>query len=694
VPLDLQRYLTLFVAEAGDHLDALSRDLVQLEQLVRGDAPWHEVKPVIDSLFRHAHSVKGMSASMQLDGISGLAHKAEDLVDVFRTEAARVDAAAIDALLAAGDALAEMVDGASRGERQEADPALMARLSEATRRARDGRPAEPPAAAPPEAGAPGVPPGRPTGEAPPAAQPTAAEATPARAPDAAPEEPAARPEPAAAVPLTSRHVLVEVEISASCPVPAVRGFLVVKKLSSLGAVVRTTPTVDELKAGRIPGKQLTVHLETAEPFDRLQRALSQISDLGPVGLREAEEPAPAPAAAAPATSPTGAPAAEPSRTVRVRTEILDGFVDAVGELLLATARIREVGRALPAAHRPPLEEGVDRLHAIVKELHDKVMAVRMTPLATITERLPRAARDVARRLGRQVEVEIRGAEIELDRAILEELSDPLLHVLRNAVDHGIEPPHLRLLAGKPATGHITVTARRDRDRVILELADDGKGMDPARLREAAVTRGSLSANEAAALSDREALLLACLPGISTAEQVTDVSGRGVGLDAVKRTVEAVGGTLEISSAPGEGSRILLRLPLTVAVQPVLLVGVGEEVLGLPIAKVHGAAQVSFGGLDRSQGGPILPYDGELVPVRDLAELLGFPPDGRDDRAVVVAEVGDGRIGLAVDALLGQQEAVLKPLGAPLGAVAGLSAVTVLGNGRPVFILDVPRLLVP
>ena len=288
---------------------------------------------------------------------------------------------------------------------------------------------------------------------------------------------------------------------------------------------------------------------------------------------------------------------------------------------------------------------------------------------------------------------MQGAEIELDRAILEELADPLVHVLRNAVDHGIEAPHLRLLAGKPAAGRITVTARRDRDRVVVELSDDGQGMDTARLREAAVTRGALTADQAATLTDREALLLACLPGLSTAEKVTDVSGRGVGLDAVKRTVEAVGGVLEIESAPGVGTRIVLRLPLTVAVQPVLLVGVGSEVLGLPIAKVHGAAHVTYSTLDRSRGAPILPYDGELVPVNDLAPLLGFTATGRDDRAVVVAEVSDGRIGLAVDALLGQQEAVLKPLGTPLGAVSGLSAVTVLGNGRPVFILDVQRLLV-
>jgi two-component system chemotaxis sensor kinase CheA len=387
-------------------------------------------------------------------------------------------------------------------------------------------------------------------------------------------------------------------------------------------------------------------------------------------------------------------ALEASRTVRVRTEILDGFLDAVGELILATARIREVGKALPAGSRAALDEGVDRLHAIVKDLHDKVMTVRMTPLATVTDRLPRAARDVARKLGKQVEVEVRGAEIEIDRAILEELQDPLLHVLRNAVDHGIEAPHLRQLAGKAATGRIEVTARRERDRVIVEIADDGKGMDPSKLRASAVGRGALDADAAAALGDREALLLACLPGVSTADTVTDLSGRGVGLDVVKRSVEAIGGALELESAPGAGSKVTFRLPLTVALQPVLLVRVGEEVLGLPIAKVHGAAQVEMSRLDRSRGAPVLSWGGDLVPVHDLTRLLGFPVDGgREERAVVIAEGGDGRIGLAVDALLGQQEAVLKPLGAPLDQVPGLSAVTVLGNGRPVFILDVQRLLV-
>jgi two-component system chemotaxis sensor kinase CheA len=661
VALDLSKYLSLFVAEAGEHLAAFAKDVVRLERAAPDGA---DRKEAVDALFRHAHSVKGMAASMTLDGISALAHATEDLADVFRKDPARADAAAADLLLAAGDALAGMVQAAAAGATPPPDAALVERLVEAARRRPDRAPAvDEPAA---------------TRPAPPADEPV-------RPPAARPEPP--RPE---AAPRAVRRVEAQVDIAGTCPVPAVRAFLVVKKLSSLGTVLSSAPTAEELRAGRIPGKKLVVSLETAESLQSVERALAQISDIAGVVLRAADVAPPPAAAPAPAPVPKADP--EAARTVRVRTEILDGFLDAVGELILATARIREIGKTLPAPSRGPLDEGVDRLHAIVKDLHDKVMAVRMTPLALVTERLPRAARDVARKLGRQVDVEVRGAEIELDRAILEELADPFMHVLRNAVDHGVEAPHLRLLAGKPATGRITVHARRERDRVIVEIGDDGKGMDPARLRAAAVARGTHTAEQAAALGDREALLLATLPGLSTAETVTDVSGRGVGLDAVKRAVEALGGALELESTPGRGSKVVFRLPLTVAVQPVLLVRVGEEILGLPIAKVHGAAQVALSRLDRTRGAPVLPYDGELVPVYDLTRLLGIPGSGRDERAVVVAEGAEGRIGLAVDALLGQQEAVLKPLSQPLDAVPGLSAVTVLGSGRPVFILDVPRLL--
>jgi two-component system chemotaxis sensor kinase CheA len=286
-----------------------------------------------------------------------------------------------------------------------------------------------------------------------------------------------------------------------------------------------------------------------------------------------------------------------------------------------------------------------------------------------------------------------GAEIEVDRALLEEITDPVLHLLRNAIDHGIETAAQRIAAGKRPTGRVEVSARRERDRVILEVADDGRGMDPNGLRRSAVARGAITADAAAALPDGEALLLCCLPGVSTAGKVTDVSGRGVGMDAVKRSVESLSGTLSIESVLGKGTRFTLRLPLTVAMQPVLLVRVGQEVVAIPVSKVHGAAHASVEALDRAGGAPQLAFGGGHVPVLDLGVLLGTgPAPAGVRRSVVITEGDTGRVGLAVDQLLGQQEAVLKPLHGPLSLVPGLSAVTVLGNGRPVFVLDVPRLV--
>ncbi|MBI5068852.1 MAG: chemotaxis protein CheA [Deltaproteobacteria bacterium] len=650
VSQDLQRYLGLFVSESTDKLQKLGQGLVRLEAAGRGEEP---LAPIVDEMFRHAHSVKGMSASMELEGIKEIAHRAEGLLDHFRKTGDALDPASVDLLLAAVDAMTGMVERSGAGENPAAPAELLSRLDAGVARIHGGA-----APAPPR-----------------------------------PETPAPhRPTPAAEqVPLgLRRRYTIEVEVAGTCPVPAVRGFLVLKKLSALGAVLEATPAAEDLRAGRIPDRRVKALLESGEPPAAVEKALSQISDIATVQVKEeVHHPTPPPAVAA-----TAQPR-EPEvggRTVRVRVELLDSFLDAVGELILATARIREVGKSIPEAVRPALDEGVDRLQSAVKDLHDKVMTARMTPLALLTDRLPRVARDLARRVGKQVEVEVEGAEIEIDRAILDELADPLTHLVRNAVDHGLEPSHLRELSGKPATGRLSVSARRERDRVILDVVDDGRGMDPEALRQAAVARGAISAAAAAALSDRDALQLACLPGVSTADRVTDISGRGVGMDAVKRVVEAVGGALELVSVRGHGTRVSLRLPLTVAVQPVLLVRVGEEVLGLPIAKVHGAAQADTGALERSRGEPMLPYDGGLVPVRELSALLGLPRDaGSGPRQVVVADGDGARVGLAVDALLGQEEAVLKPLGRPLDLVSGLSAVTVLGNGRPVFILDVPRL---
>jgi two-component system chemotaxis sensor kinase CheA len=436
---------------------------------------------------------------------------------------------------------------------------------------------------------------------------------------------------------------------------------------------------------------LQIEVQGAHGADAVKKALSTVADLDSVEVGPLESKA----LPEKKVEPEGprAVGAEPARTVRVKTETLDYFLDSAGELLLAVAHLRELTKALPEAHKGPLEGGVDRLRSLVKDLHDKVMSVRMTPLALITDRLPRAARDIARKKGREVDLVLTGTEIELDRAILDELADPLLHILRNCIDHGLEDTEERVRLGKGPRGRIVVSARRDRDLVLVELEDDGRGMDAYKLKAAAVDRGLVTEEAAAAMSERDAFMLACLPGVSTAARVTDVSGRGVGMDAVKRAVENVGGTLEIDSMRGRGTRFTMRLPLTVAVVNVLLVSVGREVFGLPIAKVRAVVEVDPARLTRSRNSPMLTHDGALMPVHVLSDLLRMKHrEGAGVRPHVVLEADPGTLALEVDKLLGQEEAVLKPVSRPLDLIPGLSGVTILGSGRPIFILDVPRLV--
>lgn len=673
MPLDMSKYLGLFVSEATEHLEAMGRDLVELEKVEGPDA--------VDSLFRHAHSVKGMASSMGYEPIAQLAHRAEDLVEALRQEPSRKSRELVDLLLSAADTLLSQVRAAGEGAPVDSAPALLEALG-AQVTAFTGRELQPTRVAKnvvvaPAAGAspPAAPSGAPLAEEPGAAAP----------PAATPSEPQV---PLGAAPRFS----VRLRVLPTCQAPGVRAFLVHRRLSMLGNLFDLKPPLEDLKAGRLPDGRIALEIETAGGGDAVDQVLRNIPEVEVLSVAPVVYGQPPPAAAPVPEGPKPV-GVEPQRSVRVRTELLDLVLDSVGELMLATARIRELAKALPEASRPSMEEGIYRVHQLVRDLHGKVMSVRMTPLSTITDRLPRAARDLARKMGREVDLVIAGAEIELDRAILDELADPLLHILRNCIDHGLEPPEQRAAANKGARGRVLITVRRARDRVVVEIEDDGRGMDPARLKAAAIARDQITAEHAARLTDREALMLACLPGVSTARDVSEISGRGVGMDAVKKVVEGVGGTLELDSEKGRGTRITLRLPLTVAVVNLLLVRVGAEIYGLPITKVAGAAEVEPQSLSQSLGEPMLPHGAALVPVRDLSALLGVaqtPPPG--PRPYVVMEADPGRVALAVDGLLGQEEAVLKPLAKPLDLVPGLAGVTILGTGRPVFILDVPRLL--
>ncbi|MDP1916503.1 MAG: chemotaxis protein CheA [Myxococcales bacterium] len=648
---DTSRYLTLFSGEATEHLEALGKDVVSLEK--------GATTALIDSMFRHAHSVKGMAASMAFEGTAKLAHLLEDLLGTLRADVSRSNASVADVILQTVDSLTGHVKAAVANEPLPDSTALMTRLSELNA-SMTGRP--PPAPAPVFEPAP-----------PPPKSTSAATAA---------SNPAAPP-----------RFSVKLKINPASNQPGVRGFLAYKRLGTLGNVFDLKPPLDDIKAGRVPQGTITLELETDQTEDAITRTMRTVADVELESIAAIVKAVPVVAAPA-EVDPNRVVGQEPARTIRVRTEVMDQFLDQAGELLLATSRVRELSRGMPAAQRPPLDEAVDRLHLLVKGLHDKVMQARMTPIAVITDRLPRAARDIARRRNRDVDLVITGEDIELDRAIVDELADPVLHLLRNAIDHGLEPTDERTAANKPPKGKVTIAVRRLRDRVVFELSDDGRGIDVERVKVLVVERGLLTRDQVAALTERETLMLVCLPGFSTAADVTDISGRGVGMDAVRRAVEQVGGTLEIETKTGRGTSFRLSLPLTVAVVNLLLVGVGDEVYGLPIGKVSGVVETARDRLAMSQNAPVLQFGQSVLPVHELSALLEVPGDARTAALVpfVVVDGDDGRLALAVDRLLGQQEVVLKGLSKPLDLVPGLAGVTILGNGQPVFILDVARLV--
>ncbi len=386
------------------------------------------------------------------------------------------------------------------------------------------------------------------------------------------------------------------------------------------------------------------------------------------------------------------PAVSLSPTVRVRTDTLDRFLSAVGEVILSSSQLRTgVARY---ANDPEVADGFDRVDRRVAELQRRVLELRTAPLVRVTDNLPRTARHVAEKLGKRVEVEILGAELELDRSILDRLGEPLLHLVRNAVDHGLETPKERRAAGKPETGVIRVEARRQKDSIEIDVSDDGKGLDLASVCRRAVEADLIHPDLVEDLPVEEIAALVFHPGLSTAQSITDVSGRGVGMDAVKATVESLGGGVELRSEVGVGTTTTLVVPITAAVQRVLLAGVGEERVAIPIGKVERILEVPAESIEEAAGDTFALVDDEPLPVFDLAKALRIEGEivgASGPVPLVLSEIRGERVALRVSRFAGQQEFYVKPVPELLAKVRILSGLTVLDDGRPVFLLDLNQL---
>ncbi|RQW89992.1 MAG: chemotaxis protein CheA [Geobacter sp.] len=379
------------------------------------------------------------------------------------------------------------------------------------------------------------------------------------------------------------------------------------------------------------------------------------------------------------------------QNVRVKTEVLDTLVNITGELITHKNRMITLSRDLNVS---ALSEAISDLSLLVRELHDEVLKVRLMPLASLADRFPRIVRDLAKKNGKEVLFQVSGKEIELDRGIVEELSDPLLHLLRNAVDHGLELPADRIAAGKKPEGTISVDVHREKNRVLISITDDGKGMNPRRLVDAAIEKGLLRREEANLLSSQQALMLVCLPGFSTAAEISDVSGRGVGMDAVRTTVQAIGGNLSIESTPGKGSCFTLSLPLTISIIQILLVACSSMIVGLPVTKVLRTVDIRKDSVLRRGKRKFFQLGDKELPLVSLHRLLSLPlsPIKGESIPAVIIEIGEHTVALIVDRFVGQQDVFVKPFGSPLNRMKGFLGGAILGDGQVIFIIDPANLL--
>jgi two-component system chemotaxis sensor kinase CheA len=374
--------------------------------------------------------------------------------------------------------------------------------------------------------------------------------------------------------------------------------------------------------------------------------------------------------------------------VRVRTETLDRFLSTVGEVILHSSQVRTSAHAAGQPRSRELASTLDRMDRVVGELQRRALELRTTPLLRILEPLPRAAREVAARLGKKVEVVLAGAELELDRSILDRLGDPLVHLLRNAVDHGLEEPAERVRAGKPEFGRIQIQARRERDHIQIAVRDDGAGIDLDAVCARAIEAGLLPRDVAEDLPPDQVAGLIFHAGLSTAESVSEISGRGVGMDAVRATVESLGGSAEVVTARGLGTTITLSVPITAAVQRVLLIGALAETVALPIARVERIVECPAEAIERSGHESFALIDDEPVPVLALSDQIALPrPAPAASAILVLTDVRGARVALEVERIVGQQEIFVKPVPELLAGVRGLAGLTILGDGRPVFVLD-------
>lgn len=683
--LDVSQYMSIFVEESREHLQSMNDVLLELERNP-------EDLDHINEIFRVAHTIKGMAGTMGFQHMATLTHDMENVLSAVRSHEIQLTSGIIDILFECFDALDSNVNAVieSGNESSETHDAILKKLNDIL--ATKGNSSE-------------------------SSAPKTMNMT---------KSSESEHETAIVVDDVMEHLIEKAKkdnmnvfsirfvLSEECVLKSARVFVVNNMVEEYGEIIRSVPSVTEIEEERF-GSEYTIAVITGYEKERLSELLHGISEIDRVEILDLGQFVPVDkdsdsARVEPLNSEHEKVSSSPQETkqettapskstgsnkvaqksVRVDIDRLDSLMNLVSELIIIKTRMDDLSEN---DTKENMNDTIEYLERITTNLNEAVMKVRMVPVERVFNRFPRLVRDLSKELGKEIELQMSGEETEVDRTVIDEIGDPLLHLIRNSLDHGVEKPDVRVQKGKPAQGTVILKAYPDGNNVVIEVGDDGAGINEEKVAKKAIEKGLITEHEADMMSVEDKIALLFRPGFSTAEVVSDVSGRGVGLDVVKSKIEAINGVVEVETARDRGSKFIIRLPLTLAIIHALLIRLGTETYAIPLSSISEIITIDSGAIRDVQGQDVVLFREKTLPIVDLKSFLGITEENTDkELTVVVIRKGMKQAGVVVDSLIGQQEIVIKSLGSFLGTIQYLSGATILGDGSISLIIDTNALI--
>lgn len=668
--MDMNQYLDIFIEESKEHLQSMNQILLQME-----NTP--DDINMVNEIFRIAHTLKGMSGTMGYQNIAHLTHEMENVLDIIRSGKMKIQSSIIDMLFKCFDELENYVNlvESTGSEGENTSQELIQSLADL----RDGKPME---------------------------IKEAVEIS-SQAPISMENIQVSEYVHNIIMKATQQELnsyFVRITLDSKCMLKSARAYIIINSLEKIAEIVHSNPSIEDIEDERFD-LSFELILVTKADLKILYKELNEISEIEKIDIVNLAEGHSVEVQEASTevvkltteeqTNETSSKNEESKnkrnktgKTVRVDIDRLDNLMNLVSELIIIKTRLEDIDDSGKGTGQN-MHDAIEYLERITTSLHDAVMKVRMVPIERVFNRFPRMVRDLSRELGKDISLIMSGEETEVDRTVIDEIGDPLIHLIRNSIDHGIEDPESRLKSNKPINGTVKLIAYPDGNSVVIEVEDDGKGIDIEKVKAKGIEREIITLQQSQIMEDKDIIQLLFHPGFSTADKISDISGRGVGLDVVKTKIESLGGVVEVDTRAGKGSKFIIRLPLTLAIIQALLVNVGVEKYAVPLNTIKEITTIPSKEIRRVQNNEVVLYRGTTLPILRLANLLDVTSNTIDDEeyVVVIVKKGDKTAGLVVDQLIGQQEIVIKSLGRFLSNIKAIAGATILGNGSVALIVD-------